>query len=210
MVPGRCPLVPGGCLCVELIRRRGWPSGHRRWAWLGPPAVGPSPPSPGAPMRPDPPFSPFRSGGDSGLRPSPCGRPSALRIPSYPPFTPFRSGGDSGLWPSPFTRPLVGRALRASLAANWPSAPATGSGGNPLRGFRPILPSLCFGRMVTRASGPRGCAPAIGFADAVLSSIRCASVGWSWPEGHSASAYRPRAPTGARFIRSLSAYLAAT
>ena len=52
------------------------------------------------------------------------------------------------------------------------------TGGNRLWRFRPILPSLRCGRMVTRASSPRPYGAATGFADAVLSSFRSAAVGW--------------------------------
>jgi len=49
---------------------------------------------------------------------------------------------------------------------------------------------------LARASGPRGCAPAIGGADAALSSIRCAAVGWwlgpSWASPSGPSRYARR------------------
>jgi hypothetical protein len=62
---------------------------------------------------------------DSGLRPSPCGRQSASRIPSYPPFTSFRSDGghrrrQSGGLPEAIRAVPAIRAAGGDAAQRWP------------------------------------------------------------------------------------------
>jgi len=111
-------------------------------AWVGPPALGASPPPSPAPMHPYPPSSSLLSDGDSGLRPSPSGRQSAARIPSYPPGI-ARGACSRSQARGPGASPLL-RFGRMVIRGSAPRPP----GGNPLRRFRPILPSHRFGRMV--------------------------------------------------------------
>ncbi len=122
-------------------------------AWVGPPALGASPPPSPAPMHPYPPSSSLLSDGDSGLRPSPSGRQSAAQIPSYPPFTSFRSDGHGPEGPSasvytpraPSGAPwfLLCRSTwqrrkpsAPQKSASWPSAPCASWRGRLRRALR--------------------------------------------------------------------------